>query len=468
MKNILFVSLFVSVCLTSFAQTTTKLDATQVIEQLLNTKVFIDYANSKKGIETQLLALNNLPSISTEDYAALQNAYGQTKASFDQFLGLVRQDMVDFQLFEKAANGDQPTILRYLNAYNAGVGVYNREFQPVYDRVVKTRRLKDWLEPLLLQAFNVFGALFKGKNPRQDMLVNDLLLASKKYFLNRLEMKPWETLVRIQPNSNGVTVAPPPAPYVTTTPPPPASPGTTTAPPAMPDTPDTLLEQPVMKTLTGSLEFLIAGNPPRPMNFSSSSRSLGKRNLVVGEANPNAAPSALVNIPVLQTAEVHGEGTAFQIRVQNSALLYAFALNSDGKCAPIYPFNEAWVRGFQMSKNRNLSVGPLMLQDASGGTTIPAQNANTGAENYIKISGASAKEQLCLILSKSEIDLQDVIARLEQLPGSLAERVAALWQAEPHCAAVSEAGLVVNGGSIQFNVQNEAKWLLPLVFEIQR
>lgn len=461
MKNISWIILVLFGQVYSFAQATSpKLDATQVIEQLLNTKVFIDYANSKKAIENQLLALNKLPSISAEDYAALQNAYGQTKASFDQFLNLVRQDMLDFQLFEKAANGDQPTILRYLNEYNAGVAVYNREFQPLYDRIVKTRGLKDWLEPLALQAFNVLGSLFKGKNARQDLLVNDLLLVSKKYFLNRLEMKTWEALVRIQPSGNSASVAPPPAT---------ANPGTT-SPPVMLATADTLLEEPVMKTLSGSLEFIIAGNPPRPMDFAGASRSLGKRNLVVGEAdsNPNAAPIGSINIPVFQTVGVHGEGTAFQIRVQNTALLYAFALNSDGKCAPIYPFNEAWVRGFQMSKSRNLSVGPLMLQDATGSTTIPAKNANTGVENYIKISGPSSKEQLCLIVSKSEIDLQDVIARLEQLPGSLAERVAALWQSEAHCAAVNEAGLVVNGSSIQFNVQNEAKWLLPLVFEIQR
>ena len=460
MKRFLLFNLLWIFCGVLWGQSPIKLDATQVIEQLLNVKVFIDYANSKKAIENQLLALNKLPNVSAEDYATLQNAYGQTKAGFDNFLNLVRQDMVDYQLFEKAANGDQATILRYLNAYNAGVAVYNREFQPVYDRVVKTRGLKDWLEPLALQAFNVLGSLFKGKNPRQELLVNELLLASKKYFLNRLEMKTWEALVRIQPSENSASVAPPPAT---------ANPGTT-SPPAMLATTDTLLEEPVMKTLSGSLEFIIAGNPPRPMDFAGSSRSLGKRNLLVGEAdpNPNAAPSGSINIPVFQTVGTHGEGTAFQIRVQNTALLYAFALNSDGKCAPIYPFNEAWVRGFQMSKSRNLSVGPLMLQDATGSTTIPAKNANTGAENYIKISGPSSKEQLCLILSKSEIDLQDVIARLDQLHGSLAERVAALWQAEPHCAVVNEAGLVVNGGSIQFNVQNEAKWLLPLVFEIQR
>lgn len=458
-------SLFISFCLLSsllaFAQTTPKLDANQVIEQLLNTKVFIDYANSKKAIENQLLALNNLPNISPEDYAALQNAYGQTKASFDQFLNLVRQDMIDYQLFEKAANGDQSTISRYLGAYNAGVAAYTQQFQPVYDRVVKTRGLKDWLEPLALQAFNFLGPLFKGKNARQNLLVNELLLASKKHFLNRMEMKAWESLVRIQPGAGGT-----PGNVASNVPantPPPA----TTVPPTMLANSDTLLEDPVMKTLSGSLEFIIAGNPVRSMNFSSPSRSL-KRNLTIGEASPNANPGLASTIPVLSTAERYSEGTAFQIQVQNSALLYVFALNSDGSIAPIYPFGEAWVRGFQMDNSRNLSVGPLMLQDATGHTTIPAKNANTGAENYIKISGAAAKEQLCVLVSKSEIDLPDVLDRLQQLSGTLAERVAALWQVQPHCASLGEAGLSINGGKIGFSVQSTEKWLLPLVFEIQR
>ncbi len=450
---------------TLFAQTTTpKLDANQVIEQLLNTKVFIDYANSKKGIETQLLALNNLPNISTDDYTALQTAYGKTKAAFDNFLGLIRQDMVDYQLFEKAANGDQTTLTRYLNAFNSGVAIYDNEFQPVYNRVIKTRSLKDWLEPLALQAFNVLGGFLKGKNARQNLLVNDLLLASKKYFISRMEMKTWEALVHIQPNNTGTSVAP-----TTTT----SNPIPSTIPSTMPgESPatssDTIVDQPVMKSLSGSLEFIIAGNPPQNMSFASQSRSMNKRNLVVGENNATTTSSGVINIPVFQTANAYDEGTAFQIRVQNTALLYAFVLNSDGKCTAIYPFNQNWVRSFQMSKSRNLSVGPLMLQDASGSTTIPARNANTGAENYIKISGPATKEQICLIVSKSEMDLNDVIAKIEQLTGSLAERVTALWQSEEHCANTTEAGLMVNGGSIQFNVQNDAKWLLPLVFEIKR
>lgn len=442
-----------------FAQNATtppKLDATQVIEQLLNTKVFLDYANTKKAIEAQLSALNNLSNLSAEDYNALQGAYTQTKAGFDQFLTLVRQDMLDYQLFERAANGDQATISRYLGAYNAGVGLYNQQFQPLYDRVAKTRSLKNWLEPLALQAFNFLGPLFKGKNARQNLLLNELLLASKKLFIDRMEMKPWESLVRIQPNTGGAPGNPNNHAAVNTS-----------VPPSVMLATDSLVEEPVMKTLSGSLEFIIAGNPPRSMDFGSPSRSL-MRNLIIGEETPNANPSVASTIPVLRTAESHGEGTAFQIKVQNSALLYAFVLNSDGTLAPIYPFNEGWVRGFQMSKSRNLSVGPLMLQDAAGHTTIPAKNATTGTENYIKISGSATKEQLCLVVSKSEIDLNDALVRLQQLPGSLAERVAALWQMEPHCASMGEAGLSVNGGKIGFNVSSTEKWLLPLVFEIRR
>ncbi len=464
--TILFLAITVRISLLAQNATTTapKLDATQVIEQLLNTKVFIDYSNSKKAIESQLLALNNLSNISPEDYLALQGAYGQTKASFDQFLNLVRQDMLDYQLFERAANGDQATITRYLSAYNAGVAVYNQQFQPAYNRVVKTRGLKDWLEPLALQAFNFLGPLFKGKNARQNLLLNELLLASKKHFLNRMEMNPWEALVRIQPsggvdsgnntgNVSGANL--------------PGSNARPSMPPALLNSTDALLEDPVMKTLTGSLEILIAGTPMRSMNFGTPSRSL-KRNLIIGEASPNANVNVASTLPVLTSTESYGEGTAFQIRVQNTALLYAFVLNSDGSLAPIYPFTEAFTRSFQMSKSRNLEVGPLMLQDAAGHTTIPAKNTNTGAENYLKITGTAEKEQLCLVLSKSEIDLNDALTRLQQLPGSLAERVAALWQLEPHCASLGEAGLNMNGGKIGFNVSSTEKWLLPLVFEIQR
>lgn len=463
MKNTSILILAIVAHFQLFAQTTTppKLDATQVIEQLLNTKVFIDYANSKKGIENQLAALNNLSSISPEDYSALQSAYNQTKSSFDQFLNLVRQDMLDYQLFERAANGDQATISRYLTAYNAGVSAYDQQFRPVYDRVVKTRGFKDWLEPLALQAFNFLGPLFQGKNARQNLLLNELLLASKKHFLGRMEMKPWETLVRIQPNGGGV-----PGNTTNNVSTATLSPANTSFPAPLPAT-DSLVEDPVMKTLSGSLEIIIAGNPDRNMNFGTPSRSLN-RNLVIGEATPNANVSVASTIPVLTSAESYGEGTAFQIRVQNSALLYAFVLNSDGSLAPIYPFTEAFTRSFQMSKSRNLSVGPLMLQDAAGHTTIPAKNANTGAENYLKISGSAAKEELCLVVSKSEIDLNTALMQLQQLPGSLAERVAALWQLEPHCASLGEANLSVNGGKIGFSVSSAEKWLLPLVFEIRR
>lgn len=452
MKSLFLAFTLLLPCLVVHAQPESKVNATQLVEQLLNAKVFIDYNKIKKEIENQAIALNKLPNLSSADYATLQNGYNQTKASFDGFLGVVRQDMLDFQLFEKAATGDEPTILRYLNAYNAGVDIYNREFQPTYNKIVKTRALKDWLEPLALQAFSFLSNIFKGKNPRKDLLINDLLLISKTLFLQKMEMKTWEALVTVQPSGN----------VENTSPPSPTQPFET--PPAAMETPEVPLEQPVMKTLSGELEFVTIGN--QPLRFVMNSAAT--RDLTVGEATTTTPSSVPVNIPVLQTTESHGDGTAFQIRVQNSALLYAFALNSNGKCAPIYPFSEAWVRGFQMSKTRDLSVGPLMLQDAPGSTIIPAKNANTGAENYIKISGTSTKEQLCLIVTKSELDLQDVITRIEQLTGSLAERVAALWQSEPHCANASEAGLNVNGNIIQFNITNEAKWLLPLVFEIQR
>lgn len=436
-----------------WGQSDSKNNAQVLVENLLQAKVFVDYSKVKKDIEAQLVALNAQPNLSAADYAALQGTYLRTKAAFDGFIGVVRQDMLDFQLFEKAAAGDEPTILRYMTAYNAGVDVYNREFLPTYNRVVKTRVLPAWLVPLGIQAFRLLATAFKGKNPRNEVVVNDLLMVSNYLFVRKMEMKPWEALVTVQPSGSAAQQQPPvqtdtPTEQTLTA-------GPTTGAPSA-------LEYPAMKSLQGQLQFLVAGTGARAMAFEAANGAT--RDLVIGSADP--APG--VATPVFTSTDAWPEGTAFQVRVQNSALLYAFALNSNGKCAAIYPFSEEWVRGFVMSKSRDLTVGPLMLQDAAGEVVIPAKNAQTGQENYIRISGPSTKEQFCLLVSKSELDLKAVMGQIEGLSGTLAERVAALWQAEPHCATAAAAQVTLEGTAIRYSVTDETKWLLPFVFEIRR
>ncbi len=429
------------------AQTSSRDNASILVEKLLNTKVFVDYAQVKKDIESQVSALNNQPNISAADYLAIQNAYNNTKMAFDGFLGVVRQDMLDFQLFEKAAEGDETTILRYVMAYNSGLDVYKREFAPAYNRVAQTRFLPAWLVPLGIHAFNFLGTLFKGKSERKDIIINDLLMVSNYLFLQKMQMKYWEELVTVRPSNN-----PAPDTDLNTGQFSAKSPGLASS-----------MQYPAMKSLSGQIEFIAAGNPTTSMLFESAPNAT--RDLVVtgssGVTNTGAAPA-------LRSVSTWSEGTSFQIRVQNTALLYAFTLNSNGTCSAIYPFNEAWVNGFGMSKSRDLSVGPLMLKNDQGGVTIPSRNATTGEENFIRISGSSTKEQMCLIVSMSELDLNTIMARIGQLPGSLAERVAALWQGETRCATPAEAQLRVEGSRILFNVSNSDKWLLPLVFEIRR
>ncbi|MCC6282983.1 MAG: hypothetical protein IT262_20420 [Saprospiraceae bacterium] len=432
-----------------FAQTDGPTNAQVLVEKLLNAKVFVDYSKLKKDIETQLIALNSQPDIASADYLALQNAYNHTQTAFDGFIGVVRQDMLDFQLFEKAAAGDEPTLLRYLAAYNAGVETYNREFLPTYNRIVKTRVLPAWLVPLGIQAFNFLGTLFKGKNPRKDVVINDLLMVSNYLFLQKMQMKSWEELVTVQPaggSPSGIPATMASAtPYLATS---------------------TVSEQPVMKTLSGQLEFRIAGTTRQSMAFEPVNRAT--RDIVVEASAPIGGNSTTIDLPLLRSVQAYPEGAAFQIRLQNSALLYAFTLNSNGTCAPVYPFSESWVRGFNMGKTRDLSIGPLMLKDESGGVVIPSCDVQTGRENYIRITGNSEKEQLCLMVSMSEIDLNDVMGRISQLQGSLAERVAALWQADPHCATATEAQVRMEDAVIYYDVQNGGKWFLPLVFEIRR
>ena len=445
--RIILIASFLLLGLSATAQTSSRDNASILVEKLLNTKVFVDYAQVKKDIEGQVSALNSQPNLSPADYIAIQNAYNNTKTAFDGFLGVVRQDMLDFQLFEKAAEGDEATLLRYVVAYNNGLDVYKREFSPAYTRVVKTRFLPAWLVPLGIQAFNFLGTLFKGKSERKNVIINDLLMVSNYLFLQKMQMKYWEELVTVQPGTPPAQDTDPDAGQFSA-----KSPSLTSA-----------VQYPAMKSLSGQIEFVAAGNPTTSMLFESVGSTT--RDLVVTGSNGVANTSTA---PALRSVSTWSEGTSFQIRVQNTALLYAFTLNSNGTCSPIYPFNEAWVNGFGMSKSRDLSVGPLMLKNDQGSVTIPSRNATTGEENYIRITGSSAKEQMCLIVSMSELDLNTIMARISQLPGSLAERVAALWQGEVRCATPAEAQLQVEGSRIRFNVSNSDKWLLPLVFEIRR
>ena len=219
-----------------------------------------------------------------------------------------------------------------------------------------------------------------------------------------------------------------------------------------------------MKVMSGSIEFVISDDRGMnsPMDFSLPELVNRSRDLVV--ASKGAIP---VSKYAFGSRSTYGEGTSFQMRITNTAFVYVFAYNSNNTCYAIYPYTNDWVRGFNMSKSRDLGVGPLMMKDDNNLLVIPSKNVDSGEENYIQINGSSSKEQLCLIVSKSELNLQEICSSIEAQTGTLSDRFSAVLNT-PNTANLNDIELTQDSGKINFNVPSEDKWVMPLIFEIKR
>ena len=214
---------------------------------------------------------------------------------------------------------------------------------------------------------------------------------------------------------------------------------------------------PTMKEMKGEVSFVTvtAQNPnaPTPMEFSMPSRDLS---LSTMEDNSKCFVSTQ-NYP---------SGTYFQIRTQNTALMYVFALNSNNTCANFYPFDAKWMSHYKMGNTRDLVMSPLMLQDENNFTTVPSKNVETGAENYILISGNATQENLCVLISKSELDMKAIFEAIQNATGSFSERIASVFG--NNMLDWKEANVKILNGKISFDAGMSEKVVLPLIFAIKR
>jgi hypothetical protein len=218
------------------------------------------------------------------------------------------------------------------------------------------------------------------------------------------------------------------------------------------------IQYPALKELSGNIEFIAtdAMGVISTMDFSLPEKT---RNLTVG-TKVQFSKNSLVS------QKYWGPGTSIQIKIKNTGFLYALSFNDGDVCYPIYPYTQEWLTSFSMGqKDRNLIVGPLMLKDEKGVVTIPSKNIETGEENFIFISGTSKKEQLLLILSKSELDLSQVTDAIQNSTGTFEERVNSALGTN----GIGEGILLEkNGSSVNFKIKDENTYLIPLIFEIKR
>jgi len=480
MKKIAVFLLLFCALQATFAQ---KLTVEEVITGLTEIPTIVKYKEFKKDIEKLVVETTANPNLSAEDYNALRTAYNGTKLKYDAFVGEIKSDLLDFRNVKKMSDKPMEYSEKYMTGFNEAVDYYEKNFVPVYNNIKSKERV---IPPQLIQAgiqgFIMLVDFLKKRHTDNQAHKNDILNSINTMFTTPLAMTPWEKLVTTPaPSATIIPPAPAPAPTngngggmvkgggtpAVTPAPTPATPANTPVEnPATPAETKTLtpiqVPYPTIKELNGEIEFLYVSNL-QPIRLSNMAFEPKLRKLVVGTVQGGAAAQAETGFT---SRMAFPEYTSFQIKVKNTALMYAFAFNPDKTCYDVYPFPEEWIEAYKMSKNRALKVGPLMLKSDDNVVTIPSRNAESGEENYINIEGKASQELFCLLLSKSELNTVELYKKIEEAQGNLEERLKAVLGDE--MLTTEEANVKIENGKIFYNADALSKKVLPLVFVIQR
>jgi len=226
------------------------------------------------------------------------------------------------------------------------------------------------------------------------------------------------------------------------------------------------IEYPTVNEMHGSIEFIVKKSGSSQLETMDFGSSPAMRDLSIGmstdiKKEETKCPNCLTS------GDAYASGASFQIKTDNTSFMYAFAFNSKNTCYQIYPYSKDWVKAFEMSATRDLVIGGAMMRDENDVTIIPSANYKTGAPNYINISGNSSKETLCLIVSKSELNLEEIIKKIDAASGELDERINTVFGKE-NLISFREARLETTGGKITFDADYNSKHVMPFIFNIKR
>lgn len=456
-------------------------DANNLVNQVMEVQAMRELNQFRDNVIKEVKSLN-LANATPEQIDAVSASYDKMKTTYNTLISQVKQDVLDFKNLKKMAKSSDEVSRRYYQTLNQTKNIFNNEFIPVCVEISQDRSgLLALIFPLIEKGVRFIIDAIKNHKLKKEIFLDELLNVVNTKFNGALFLPEWNSLVTssnfkrynsnstlsinstdvvIDNTSNNTGAKKGKLSAVDTntiinnnvdnTIVEPVNTGSKSA--------KVNIQYPALKELSGNIEFVATDGMGflSNMDFSLPEKS---RNLTVG-SKVQFSKNSLVS------QKSWGPGTSIQIKIKNTGFLYALSFNDGDVCYSIYPYTQDWLTSFSMGqKDRNLIVGPLMLKDEKGVVTIPSKNIETGEENFIFISGTSKKEQLLLILSKSELDLTQVSDAIQTGTGTFEERVNAALGTN----GIGEGILLEkNGSSVNFKIKDENTYLIPLIFEIRR
>ena len=152
--------------------------------------------------------------------------------------------------------------------------------------------------------------------------------------------------------------------------------------------------RPELADLSGQIKFVLSTGKEMPFNLL-----LSKRGLQVVPVKTTLGP-----LTVYQSQDPYVSGTRFRMYISNNQPAYVYAISTDlsNEITKIFPYEEG------------ISAA---LTDRKNDIAIPDE------DHFIEFDNKPGKDFLCVLYSKNELDINDLVQKISLQQGSFSEKI---------------------------------------------
>lgn len=450
------VLLFATFSSSFFAQDVNKI--LDVIDALDKTQIFIENRKFKKDFVSYTKTVGS-QILTYEDYEELKVSYEGVQDVYNQYLSEIKNDLSNYSEVKKMIKKPEKYARNYLNNFSEVVDEYEGDFLPLAESIEKKYDQNGGVVKGIFSSITpklIFGAIdlfkkvvdiIKGKKEDKSEIYDLMLSMVNKHFYNKYKMDGWAELnIRIPDGStSGISLVMEPID----------------------------VDPPLFNTLKGWFEFnyLDSDGSLQKMSFNVKTKDL----TVETQTNQKGKvvnSEILSSMNVFNSAYKYADGTQFQMKTYNSGGIYILTKNSSGTVSVLYPYERSAAEICKGELTHDLTNQPksiLIGKDRNNVTTLPPMDCSSGTavDQFITIGGSfKEKENLIVLLTKSELDVDDFTKKLAYSNSSLEESIVELLGDK--LINPQDATAYFEGGKYYYDSEGKDKTVLPVVFYVHR
>lgn len=190
---------------------------------------------------------------------------------------------------------------------------------------------------------------------------------------------------------------------------------------------------PDVPDLSGEIKLVLSTNQQMPANLLVSTRGL---KVVSAKRTPEP-------LTIYQTTQAYTSGTNFRIYISNNQPAYVYAISSDlsNEVTKIFPYEDGISAALSYKKND---------------VAIPDE------DHYIQFDEKPGKDFLCVLYSKNELNINQLITQIGTQTGSFNERVYKTISNK----LVDADDITFSNDKIAFNGKSNGKDVIALMVEL--